>query len=619
MLYHLGRNAFIAKREITSFTKNKIRYFVYMRIFIVWLLLFPSCLQAQLLRPGKTIFIYHEQDAQQFLIEHLDMFQSNSDLSIRLEAFHKTKFSEHYRFELLYKAIPVWNKHITLHTQYNGKLLSYHVECDHIDRLRQYGADADFEAWSQVHPEQLLAQHPQYFSQLKSSYLKIEVDHEIPQLILEANAWSKTSDRSLLLRYDGEVVQEINHQRNFSDTVIQAKIWYPDPLTTLQKNYGGWYKDSDDCYQTWQDSAVQVVQIPARFSNGVFYPENDVLTLEEFESPIANPVTQTTPDFFYQRNQSGFEDMMVLYHLTNMHNYVSSLGYDSLLSSGILVDAHAQGGADNSVFNRNGGAPTLCYGVGGVDDAEDADVLIHEYAHGLSWSANGNDNFSYERSGLDEGLADYFATSYSRAQNTYQWEQVFSWDGHNEFWDGRIANTSANYPNSASIYTLGEIWNAAMSAIATDLGLVVTDKLMLEAMHFFTDATTLPEAAMYVLQADTLLFGAQFSNTICTRFQQKHILDAWCKPVQLTAPMLPEQPLVVNSQGFAEGSGVLQVIMPSHQRTRFMLYDQTACILLQEDNKKGEIQLSPQCLSSGVYYLHCITEDRQYTIKLNRF
>jgi hypothetical protein len=48
-----------------------------------------------------------------------------------------------------------------------------------------------------------------------------------------------------------------------------------------------------------------------------------------------------------------------------------------------------------------------------------------------------------------KALGDYFASSYSRNLNYFNWQKVFSWDGHNEFWNGRSAvNTEMKmYPN----------------------------------------------------------------------------------------------------------------------------------------------------------------------------
>ena len=72
---------------------------------------------------------------------------------------------------------------------------------------------------------------------------------------------------------------------------------------------------------------------------------------------------------------------------------------------------------DQSVFIGNSGNSYLLFGEGGVDDAEDADVIIHEYAHAISYAASPETNSGTERRGLDEGLGDYFAAIYSYQYN----------------------------------------------------------------------------------------------------------------------------------------------------------------------------------------------------------
>ena len=111
------------------------------------------------------------------------------------------------------------------------------------------------------------------------------------------------------------------------------------------------------------------------------------------------------------------------------------------------VDPSGFNGADNSHYLSGSGR--LAFGEGGVDDAEDADVIIHELGHGLhDWVTDGGLS---QVNGLSEGTGDYAAGSYSRAigfwspsDAAYSW--TFNWDGHNPFWDGRILNYSASYP-----------------------------------------------------------------------------------------------------------------------------------------------------------------------------
>jgi hypothetical protein len=406
------------------------------------------------------------------------------------------------------------------------------------------------------------------------------------------------------------------------DTLVAAKVFKPDPLTTLNKLYGGIYIDNNDANDTWINNAYFTVNLPISFNNNnqTFSLENGFVRIEDFESPNILPTTNTTPNFIFTRNQPGFEECNIVYHITQFQNYIASIGYDTLLTGGITADAHGQFGTDNSVFVRNGGNPTLSFGTGGVDDAEDADVIIHEYCHGISWSANGNDNFSNERAGLDEGVADYFATSYSRSLNTYNWENMFSWDGHNSFWAGRIANTTTNYGTTNDMYQLGEIWNSAMSAISTNLGNFITDRLMLESLHFFTNNTTLPEAAMYVLKADTLLFNGMNVPNICAHFQLRNILNSNCLPVSIAEIQNSPVCQLVNTMGFAKGENSLSILFPNYTNGSYVITDMTGKTISKELFRSSKnIAISPEKLEAGIYLLTLKIGTQTQTFKIAKW
>ena len=48
-----------------------------------------------------------------------------------------------------------------------------------------------------------------------------------------------------------------------------------------------------------------------------------------------------------------------------------------MVNYAIDVDCHGFNGGDNSAFNPGTNPPSIVFGQGGVDDAEDADVIIH--------------------------------------------------------------------------------------------------------------------------------------------------------------------------------------------------------------------------------------------------
>ena len=129
--------------------------------------------------------------------------------------------------------------------------------------------------------------------------------------------------------------------------------------------------------------------------------------------------------------------MNVFYHIDKMRRYIESLGFTDVnpqaYSGGILCDPHGLNGDDNSHFIPS--QDRLAWGEGGVDDAEDADVIWHEFGHAIQdfivAGFQGNE-------GLGEGFADYWAESYSRSLGTWaktdeEYNWVYGWDGHNEF------------------------------------------------------------------------------------------------------------------------------------------------------------------------------------------
>jgi hypothetical protein len=407
-------------------------------------------------------------------------------------------------------------------------------------------------------------------------------------------------------------------QHLLGDTTIRAKVFLPDPLTTSSQTYGGTFVDNSDAAATWLDDSRIEVKIAAFFdsSNNLFILKNKYAEIVDQVLPPAAPVSQIADSFFYTRNQSGFEDCNALYHISTFHRYFDSLGFNTILPMAVRVDAHGNLGADNSTFYR-GGAPFLDLGTGGVDDAEDADVVIHEYSHGISWSANDNFIATDERDALDEGTADYFCTSYSRNLNPFAWQKVFGWDGHNEFWAGRTAQTSEDYESAkatGNIYTLGELWNTCMMRIWDSCGAVVTDKLMFQSLFSWTDTTTCNNAAAYVLQADSILYNYAHRQSICAAFAAKGIKPTWgCMPVPT-----PNDIAIYNTLEYSYGSGdiVLRAVPPASQ---ISLLDSKGSKIWTTIGD-GTITVDRNLVkASGIYFLYVHSANINKTYKLARF
>lgn len=543
------------------------------------------------------------------------------DIQLNLIFQKEALATTHYTFASSYKGKEIYRGNIKVATNKKGLLLNVTTESNFCSVIRKNMLALSEIEWKENEVLPVLESIKIDLNHVKDYSLVWDLSDSIPDILLKLNSWDRSHDSTYFYKRDGTQKYYFNNARNAKkDTIINVQIFKPDPLTKLGLSYGGTYVDNNDAQQAWLASAYETAQTKAVYDdiNEIFLLENQWVVIEDFESPNFAPATSLSSNFVFDRSQSGFEDCNAMYHITTFQEYIQSLGYDTLMDLQLRVETHGQFGADNSVFMRNGGNPTVSFGTGGIDDAEDADVIIHEYSHGISWSANNNDNFAIERSGLDEGIGDYFATSYSRAINSFNWQKVFNWDG--PVWGGRVANTTSNYPSAGNIYAVGEIWNSAMSNIWNDLGAIVTDKLMLETLHFFTNTTTLPEAAQYMLKADSMLFGGIHYYSLCANFSLKGILPGGCAPTLTQDVNLSRKIRMVNTIGFAKNEVDLFIELPEVSSGELLIYASDGKMILKKNFKDAlSIIVERNKLPSGIYGIHIKTKDLKYTSKFVKF
>jgi subtilisin-like proprotein convertase family protein len=287
-------------------------------------------------------------------------------------------------------------------------------------------------------------------------------------------------------------------------------VFNPDPLTTASAAYGATgYTDANDADSTQLSAQRQSVTLQDITLAGSTYSlVGPYAHIVDVESPSNGLFAQTNSNFSFTRTQNGFEAVNAYYHLDKFLRYLNvTLGLDVMpiqYTGGVRFDPSGESGDDNSHYDPTTGV--LVFGEGGVDDAEDADVLIHELGHGIhDWVTGGN--LSSEE-GLSEGIGDYFAQSYSRALGLWPlsnpaYQYTFSWDGHNPFWNGRTTNYTAHYPSglTGDEHDDGQIWATANMKVWDLLGATKTNTLMVEGLAVTGAITNQEEAAQALLQA----------------------------------------------------------------------------------------------------------------------
>lgn len=549
-----------------------------------------------------------------YLLEHIPNLKNSECGLILLDEVHSPK-GRHYRFGQTVNGRLVFRGTIKLNVSSNGRILSMfdHTFVVQSGLIGSFPAHQPYHGGLMVHYQS--ADHGR-LDHYELNEVYIEQDGQlIPAIHLEV---VETTDRyyELVLNTDVKVIYQ-NDLLSYAEPVDSiATLWVfnPDPLTAGNFNYGAPYTDSFDQDVLELNANRVAVQMPVKFENDTFFLESNFVAIREFSLPEVQPATNILPLFNYTRSQSGFEDVNAYYHINTLQNYIQSLGFDNIVNYQISVDAHALNGSDNSNFNAGFSPPRLHFGEGGVDDAEDADVIVHEYGHAIMNSAAPGTNNGTERRALDEAIGDYFASSYSRWLSPNRWADVFTWDGHNEFWPGRSSVSSDHYPEDLNnnLYTDADIWSATLMQIWGDIGREATDAIMIQSAYSFSDGMTMSQAALLFLQADTLLFGGSHFTPIRQRMYDRGLIP-WNVGLEENTASLSSIS-VFNTLGFSTSSSALRIVSAKNLEVNF--YNALGQQVYTAHSNTGTLNLSSSSFKSGVYILEMIAEDEHKTMKL---
>ncbi len=571
---------------------------------------------ASLVQLNQTLHL-DTNEIKAFLSQHLPNLKKAS-AGLVVENVVESPKAKHYRFSQTVNNRKVFRGSVKVNIGLDGRLLSVFDHTFSVDD----NTDPIFPNHAAYHDGLMVHYQTPHNGKLHR-YELTEVyfardETLIPAIHLEV---VESTDRYYELVLDKEV--QVIYQNDLlsyaapQDSTVTMWVFNPDPLTTADENYGAPYADTFDQDVLELNSERVPVQTDVTFENDTFFLRNDYVSIEEFSLPSQEPVFSLTPTFNYTRAEPGFEDVNAYYHINFFQQYIQSLGFSNIVNYPIAVDVHALGGSDNSNFNPGFNPPRLQFGEGGVDDAEDADVIIHEYGHAIMHAAAPGTNNGTERKALDEATGDYFASSYSRFLSANRWEDVFTWDGHNEFWPGRSSVSSDHYPEDLNnnLYTDADIWSATLMQIWSDIGREATDAIMIQAAYSFSEGMTMPQAAELFLQADTLLFNGDNFTPIRQRMYDRGLIP-WNVGIEdETGPSKPF--MVFNTSAFATSAGVAQIV--AEENFTLVLYNAMGQLISRHESDAKTVNISSQGLEAGVYVAEIQLDKASYAVKLVKY
>ena len=215
-------------------------------------------------------------------------------------------------------------------------------------------------------------------------------------------------------------------------------------------------------------------------------------------------------NFLYDRSSNGFSETMGYYYIDYAQQYIQSLGLISPVMQRqqiFAVDRVDKTGGASSYDPAN---KIISYVTNGVDRAEDAEIIWHEYGHAIQDDQVPGFGSSSEAAAMGEGFSDYWAGTLSaQLSGGFQNECIAEWayapsclrrlDGMKKYPDGLTHEPHAD----------GEIWSAALWQIRSAIGASKADKLILAHHTILTRISSMNQAANALLAVASL--SAEYS------------------------------------------------------------------------------------------------------------
>lgn len=186
------------------------------------------------------------------------------------------------------------------------------------------------------------------------------------------------------------------------------------------------------------------------------------------DQQLGEPVT-------YSRSDPRFLGAMAYYHVDTYQSWLQRLGIRDVNAEPQTIVPTPVQGFDNSFYQP--GNDLILFGGGGIPDAEDADVVLHEYGHAMQDDQVPGYGETDAGGAMGEGFGDFNAANYfALTSGGFHDECVADWDATTYSTDDptclrRLDSTKNALDDlEGEVHADGEIWSAYLWRVRAQLG-----------------------------------------------------------------------------------------------------------------------------------------------------
>jgi hypothetical protein len=442
------------------------------------------------------------------------------------ESVTESEVGFHFRFVQKHHGLPLKGSVISVTVTHGHEVVAYHgrLEPSAVSQVDPHAVASDFflseGQASQIAYEATNLTASPSFQKIEKKFQKVGDEFRpVYEITFSAPIDKKWSWQVNVEGKTGTVVDSFStaldaHENQFAR--IPVNVFDPNPTVRSGLIYGSvpGFLDNANSNSDFFDQMMKQTELETTLENGRYVLANRYAVITDQELPRNPDCSTPFGSMILRRADPCFDSINALYHITKSLKYVGEVlhidVHPRFYEGPMHVDPNGLDGDDNSHFLPS--TDELAYGIGGIHDAQDHDVLLHELAHAIhTWITHGH--FSNVE-GLAEGIADYWAASYSRrhmkkTNPAYNW--VYSFDGHNEFWPGRVVNNPLKYPEGVlppnnEIHIAGSVFSTVCIAISDQIGKLATDRILWAGVAMLDENSNQLDAAKAMTVAARVLF-----------------------------------------------------------------------------------------------------------------
>jgi Zn-dependent metalloprotease len=449
-----------------------------------------------------------EMSARWFLMGNAPLFKMSGDTSdLELTRAYESVLGEHYVFQQTYGGVPVYGSQVSVHFNKAGDVVAVN---------NTYAPDIKLDSVkpglsrSNAAARGTLVLKGDAVSASNEQLVVFRVNDSFAlawRVVIQTDGptWEVFLDAQ-----DGKFLQpprDINRYVNGTGQVYN--------VNAVVATHDNSLRDNNDAAGAVPASAYRIVTLPGLLGNGMLdgaYASSSKTKKQVFDAGN---------NFIFDRSSDGFSETMGYYYIDYAERYIQSLGFNNVNNRQQVFSVNRLK-IDNSFYSPQ--SKDITFGLGGVDDAEDAEVIWHEYGHSIQDNQVENFGSSLEAGSMGEGFGDYWAASVgAQFSGGFQDLCLAEWDATSYSSSNppclRRLDSPKHYPEDVAgeVHDDGEMWSAALWGIRGSIGAAKSDKAIIAAHFLLTPTASFNDGAnAIVMAAHSLNYKANELNSIRT-------------------------------------------------------------------------------------------------------